>query len=811
MPRVARVTTHIALVLAATSTVAACGGSGSTPSAPSSTTTTTVPAAPTVTLTASPTSVVSGSSSALSWSSANATACAASGNWSGSQPVTGSASTGALNTNSSYTLTCTGPGGSGAATTTITVTAAAPPPPPAPTVSLTVTPTGVTSGGTSALSWSSTNATSCAASGSWSGSEPTAGSASTGALNANATYTLTCSGTGGTATATALVTLEAAVTVTPRNASLTLTQSQQFTATGGNEFTWSVDGVSGGNGTVGTITSGGLYTPPSAAGTHTILAASADDPANSASAAVAITNLSGIYTFHNDLARTGQNLQEYALTPTTVGSSSFGKRWSCPVDGDVQAQPLYVANLSIGGGVHNVLFLATQHDSIYAIDADSPSCTTYWQVSLLTAGATTVTYDADLGGCNDIPEFGITGTPVIDPATNTMYFVATTKENGNYPQRLHALSLINGAEQTGSPVIIQASVQTTAGGTVPFASLWQNQRTALALYGGGVFIGWGAHCDGSTWWGWMMRYNETTLGQTAVFNVTPNGSEGGIWMSGGGPAVDSAGSMFITTGNGTFDDSNNTLPAIGPYNDFSMSFLNLNPAGLSVHDFYTPSMESTWSSRDEDISSSGVTVLPDGAGPSGHPNLLVGSDKQSHLWLIDRTHMGSYSSTANNTVQFLTLPGSSLCPGGCVYDTPAYYNQTVYIAPSSSPLMALPLTGGLFNATAQSIAVPASTSAETYNYPGPTASVSASPTGHGIVWVLDNSVYQFSGNAGTTPAGPAILRAYDAANLATTLYSSATLAGDTAGNAVKFTVPVIANGHVYVGGGKQLTVYGLSP
>ena len=810
MPRIARATINIALMLAATVTLAACGGSGSTPSAPSSTTTTTVPAAPTVTLTASPTSVVSGSSSALSWSSANATTCTASGNWSGSQPTSGSTSTGALNANSSYTLTCTGSGGSGTATATITVTASAPPP-PAPTVSLTATPTGVTSGGTSALSWSSTNATSCTASGSWSGFEPTAGSASTGALNANATYTLTCSGAGGTATATAVVTLEAAAAVTPRNASLTLTQSQQFTATGGNNFTWSVDGVVGGNGTVGTITSGGLYVPPSAAGTHTVLAASADDPANSANAVVAVTNLTGIFTFHNDSGRTGQNLQEYALTPTTIGSSGFGKRWSCAVDGDIQAQPLYVANLAIGGGVHNVLFLVTQHDSIYAIDADSPGCTTYWQDSLLTAGATTVTYNADLAGCNDIPEFGITGTPVIDPATNTLYFVATTKESGNYFQRLHAISLTSGAEKTGSPVIIQASVATSAGGTVTFGPLWENQRTALALYGGGVFIGWGAHCDGSTWWGWMMRYDETTLAQTAVFNVTPNGSEGGIWMSGGGPAVDSSGSMFISTGNGTFDNSNSTLPAIAPYNDFSMSFLNLNPAGLSVHDFYTPSMEGTWSAHDADISSSGVTVLPDGSGPSGHPNLLVGSDKQSHLWLIDRSDMGSFSSTANNTVQFLTLPFSSQCPGGCVYDTPAYYNQTVYIAPSFGTLMALPLTGGLFSATAQSIAVPASMSAETYNYPGPTPSVSASPTGNGIVWVLDNSVFQFSGNAGTTPAGPAILRAYDAANLATTLYSSATLAADTAGNAVRFTVPVIANGHVYVGGIKQLTVYGLSP
>jgi hypothetical protein len=643
---------------------------------------------------------------------------------------------------------------------------------------------------------------------------PTSGTSSTGALSLTTTYTLSCQGAGGNATASASVSVASSnvLIVAPKNAALTLSQSQQFTATvpGSGAVSWSVDGVAGGNGTVGTISPGGLYVPPGTPGTHTVLATSVTYPTISGSAAVAITGLAGIYTFHNDLARTGQNLQEYALTPASVASGSFGKRWSCAVDGDVYAQPLYLANFAIGGGVHNVLIVATQHDSVYAFDADNPACTTYWQVSLLGTSQTTIP-TADLGGCTDIPtEMGITGTPVINTANQTIYLVAATKENGNYAQSLHALSLTTGAEQSGSPVLIQASVSTNAGGTVTFQPLWENQRTGLLLYGGAVFVAWAAHCDVSPFWGWMMRYDATSLAQTAVFNVTPNGEEGGIWMSGGAPAVDSSGSMYFTTGNGTFDDSSNALPAVAPDNDFSMSFLKLNPSTLAVQDFYTPSNESTWSSHDLDISSSGVTVLPDGIGPSAHPNVLVGSDKQSHLWLIDRTDMGEFNANSDNTVQYLQLPYEADCPPiSCVYSTPAYYSNTVYIAPSGGPLMALPLTNGYFSYSG-SMAIPAYVSAETYGFPGATAMVSASPAGNAIVWVLDDSDYEDAASVGTSPAGPAILRAYGAGNL-TTLYSSSTLAADTTGNAVKFTLPVVANGHVYVGGGQQLTVYGLSP
>jgi hypothetical protein len=810
-----------ALTASTSYTLTCDGSSGTTPAAATATVTvssSTSPPAPTVTLKASPTSVPSGGTATLTWSTTNAVSCTATGGWSGSKATSGSAATTALTASTSYTLTCDGASGTTPAAATATVTMTSSTSPPAPTVTLKASPAGVLSGSASTLTWSTTNAVSCTATGGWSGSKATSGSVATAALTATTSYTLNCAGAAGTtpaaATATVSITNAGAFTVTPRNAALTLSQSQQFSAAvpGGGAATWSVDGVAGGSAAVGMVSANGLYVPPATPGTHSVLATSVADPTKSGTASVAVTDLAGVYTFHNDLGRTGQNLQEYALTPATVSGGTFGKRWSCPLDGEIYAQPLFVANLAIGGGVHNVVFLATQNDSIYAIDADDAGCVTYWHKNLLGTGVTTISY-TDLGGCNDITQFGITGTPVIDPVALKLYFVAATEENGSFVQRLHALNIETGAEPVAA-VAIQAQVAGSGAGgsTVSFSPLLENQRAGLALYGGGVFISWASHCDIQPYWGWTMRYDAASLAQTAVFNVAPNGVEGGIWMSAGAPAVDAAGRLFLSTGNGTFDDSTNALPPLLPDDDFSMSFLNFNPATLTVQDFYTPSMEATWNIPDLDIAAAGVTVLPDAVGPGAHPNLLVGSDKQSHLWLIDREHMSGFNATSDNTVQFLTLPDSAQCPNlNCVFGTPAYYNQTVYMAPSGGPVMALPLTAGLFGATAQAIAIPSTLSAETYAYPGATAMISASPAGNGIVWVLDNSNFANQGNNGTSPAGPSILRAYNAANLGTTLYSSSALAADTDGNAVKFTVPVIANGHVYVGGGSQLTVYGLAP
>jgi outer membrane protein assembly factor BamB len=270
--------------------------------------------------------------------------------------------------------------------------------------------------------------------------------------------------------------------------------------------------------------------------------------------------------------------------------------------------------------------------------------------------------------------------------------------------------------------------------------------------------------------------------------------------------VDSFGSMFFSTGNGSFDATTSTVTPPAPNNDYGESFVNLNPSTLAVQDFYAPSQSAAWTASDFDISAGGISVLPDGVGPTAHPNVLVGADKQGHLWMIDRSFMSGFSPSADNTVQYLTLPSLAVCSGDCVFSSPAYWSGTAYIATTGGHLLALPLSNGLIPANAQ-VAVPVSESAETYGYPSPTPTISASPKGGAIVWMLDNRANGY----GSIALGPAILRAYNATNLGTTLYSSATLPADTAGNAAKFTLPVVANGRVYVAGAGALTVYGLAP
>jgi hypothetical protein len=705
---------------------------------------------------------------------------------------------------------------------------------PAPTVTLSASPTTVSGGGSSTLNWSSTNATSCTSSGgSWTGSKGTSGSSSTGALNATTKYTLTCTGAGGSASASATVSVSPTVvsgqvSVTPKLATLTTSQKQQFTATvpGNASAKWSVDGVAGGNSDSGTISATGLYTPGSIVGTHTIVATSAVSASQTGAATAAVTGLDGIYTRHTDNARTGANLQEYALTPTLVATrGSFGKVWSCTnLDGQMYAQPLYVANLSINGGVHNVIFLATEHDSIYAIDADATNCTQYWKASfvngtsVIPAPAGTLYQSTNPLDWDISPEVGITGTPVVSRSQNELFVVAKTQETDQsgtttYHDRLHALNLATGAEASGSPVDITATYPTNAGGTVTFTPEIQNQRPALLLtsYSGGtaVYITYASYSDLGAYNGWIIAYNTSTLSQVAVWNDTPNGVKGGIWISDGGLAVDSSGSLFLSTGNGTFDDTSDVLPPAAPQNDFGETFVKLDPSSLAVTDFYAPSQTALWTTEDEDLAASGVTVLPDNYGPSGTPNMLVGSDKQGHLWLINRQAMSQYAANIDNTIQYLTMPSISGCNLNCIFGTPTFYNNTVYFGMVNTSVMAFTLTGGLFAFDASTmIAIPSSTSAETYGYPGTTAVVSASDTGDGIVWVLDSSNNGTATNGPPTNAGPMILRAYDASNLGTTLYSSATLAGDAAADAVKFQEPVVANGHVYVGGQYELSVYG---
>ena len=613
-----------------------------------------------------------------------------------------------------------------------------------------------------------------------------------------------------------VVTGQLGLVVTPHVAAVTLSQPQRFTATVPGGVNWSVDGVGGGNNTVGTITSAGLYTPGSAAGTHSIVATSIADPSQSGSATVGVTDLAGVYTYHNDLSRDGVNNREYALTPADVNTSNFGKLFSCAVDGAIYGQPLWVANLNVNGARHNVVFVTTEHDSLYAFDADATPCAQLWAVSLLdaghgaTAGETTVpsgpTGNLVGTGAGDIsPEVGITGTPVIDPASLTLYVVSKSVDSAGttFSQRLHAIDLTTGNERAGSPVTIGGTYPNNSG-TVTFSSRQENQRPGLALVNGTVYIGWGSHEDSNPWYGWMMgyRYNGSTFTQTAVFNSTPNKGEGGIWMSGGAPAVDANNNLYVLTGNGVFDATS----ATAPNNDYGDSLLKLT-SNLTVAQYFAPSDQQTLFQSDGDFASGGAAILADL--PAGSPvaHLIMGGGKDKSLYVLNRDQLGGLGDT--NAVQQISF-------GNSIFTTGAYWNNTYYLAGAGGPLRAYLLTASVpaFNL--------ASSSTNTYGFPGSGPSVSAAGTAGGVVWTMDNHTYC---TQQSRACGPAVLHAHVAANVASELWNSSMVSTDVAGNAVKFAVPTIANGKVYIGtrgnntGGVfgsttvsgELDVYGLKP
>jgi hypothetical protein len=757
---------------------------------------------PTASLSATLTSISSGSSTTLTWISTNATSCAATGGtFAGAKGISGSQSTGALTANTTYTLKCTGTGGTSTqATVTITILGL-------PTASLTANPTAVVSTAASTLNWTSTNATSCTGTGgTFAGAKSVSGSQTTGPLTSGTSYSLTCTGTGGTsAPATATVTIATGtVTVSPKAAGITLWQTQQFTATvpGGGTPTWSVDTVLGGNATVGTITSTGAstatYTPGTAPGLHTILAASGID---SGTATLGVTGLTGVYTFHNDLSRDGANTQEYALTPSNVNTSGFGKLASCPVDGAIYGQPLWVANLTVNGAQHNVVFVATQHDSLYAFDADSSSCATpLWHANLIdtahgaAAGETSMPYTAIAGASGDVqPEIGVTGTPVIDPGTGILYVVSksTDSTQTHFYHRIHAIDLATGNKKTGSPMAIAATVAGDGDGgtTVTFNAQQQNQRPGLAFVNGNVYIAWGSHEDKPTFYGWMMgyHYNGTVFSQTAVFNAAPNqnvtpgavaGTGAGIWMSGGAPAADASGNLYVLTGNGIFDVVGSTT---GHTNDYGDSLLQLSPT-LSVSQYLTPTDQGNNNTSDYDFGAGGAAILADLPGTSPVPHLLICGGKDGNLYVANRDNLGGYGDGHAVQVPFYT--------GGEIFGTGAFWNYNLYIAGVGAPIIAYPLSPS----TSQFGAGVASS--HNYGAGGSTPSVSAAATGNGIVWGLDNATYC---THSSLSCGPAVLYAYDANNVATSLWNSSANAADKAGNAIKFTVPTVANGKVYVG------------
>ena len=592
----------------------------------------------------------------------------------------------------------------------------------------------------------------------------------------------------------------AAVTVTilPRRAPLTLKEKQQFNATVSGTtntgITWLVDGVVGGSSTVGTISTSGLYTPPSTAGTHTVIARSKANSSVSARATVWVTDYPGMMTYHGETFRSGLNAQERALAPSRVNTATFKKLFTRSVDGQIYAQPLYVANLLIGSSYQNVIYIATEHDSVYAFNADGKTTSPIWKRSFLGTNITTLPK-----GSNGLisPEIGITGTPVIDPASKTLYVVAVTVQSGVVKHKLHALSLTTGAEKYGGPVTISGSY-----GGVTFAPSRHLQRPALMLVNADVIICFGSHGDALPYQGWMFAYSATggTLHRTGVLSTAPssNGASA-IWNSGGGPAADTKGNIFVVTGNGDFDLDTGGLSA-------GDSFLKLTLSNGLFHivDFYTPSNQATLNAQDLDLGSGGPMIAPTQSG-AAVPSLILCGGKDGIIYVVNRSNMGHYNATTDHAVQKLTIGSPEPINGN--WFTPANWNGYVYFGGMNESVMAFKFTNGLLPSS------PSSQTTKTFGYPGPTATVSSSSTSNGIVWVLDNS--KFIGGdlvGGVNTPGPAVLHAYRADDLSVELYNS-NQAGtrDTAATAIKFTVPTVANGHVYVGGAKQLTAYGISP
>ncbi len=497
-----------------------------------------------------------------------------------------------------------------------------------------------------------------------------------------------------------------------------------------------------------------------------------------------------VLTWHNDNSRTGQNLKETTLTLANVNSTAFGKKFTLSVDGEIFAQPLYVANVSIAGqGTHNVVYVATENDTVYAFDAGGSSTTPLWQNALASGTGVTAVPCGNTGSCEISPVIGISGTPVIDGTTKTLYVVTFTLESGNYFQRLHALDITSGAEKFGGPVVIQASVSGTgvgsSGGTITFNPLVQNERSALLLSNGVVYIAWASFGDLNLYHGWVMGYSAATLAQVSVFNDTPNGSQGGIWQGAGGLSADSTGNVFVITGNGTFDA--NLTGGL----DYGDSFLKMTTtSGLVVADYFSPDNELTLDDDDEDLGASSGVILPTQSGT--HPHEITGAGKQGIIYLVNRDNLGQFNSGSNNVVQQITGAASGY------NSTPAYFNKAVYYSGEEDYVRRYTLAKGMLSKA--SVSKSATTLAV-----GGTPSISANGTANGIVWVIDASPKK-----GTIDA----MHAYEASNLGVELYNTQQNATrDSLGSGIRFSVPTVANGNVYVasrnGATNSLLIYGL--
>jgi hypothetical protein len=513
---------------------------------------------------------------------------------------------------------------------------------------------------------------------------------------------------------------------------------------------------------------------------------------NFATLTVNAASMVDVLTYHNDIARTGANLSETTLTTANVTSTTFGKIGNFAVDGHVDAQPLYASAVAVpSNGTHNLLITATEHDTVYAFDADTGAV--IWQKSMLQAGESS----SDTRGCSQVsPEIGVTSTPVIDRSrgpNGAIYLVAMFKNGTTYHHRLHALDLATGAELFSGPTEIQATFPGTGdnsdGTNVIFDPKQYKERMGLLLMNGIVYTSWASHCDFTPYTGWVMGHNADTLALSTVLNVVPNGGLGAFWGAGAGIAADSTGNIYLLVGNGDFDTTMNTS-GFPSNKNFGNAFIRLTTSGgLAVADYFEMSNELSENNGDVDLGSGGAMVLPDftdGGGVVRH--LVVGAGKDSNIYLLDRTNMGKFNASSNNIYQQL-----SGVLGGGIWSVPAYYNNRVYYGPVGNLLMAFTVSNAKLSTS------PTAQTANSFTYPGTSPSVSANGTGNGIVWAVEN-------------AGTAVLHAYDATTL-NELYNSnqATASRDHFGSGNKFMTPTIVNGKVFVGTPNSVAVFGLLP
>jgi hypothetical protein len=592
-----------------------------------------------------------------------------------------------------------------------------------------------------------------------------------------------------------------AITTQPSSVTVTVGQTATFSvqATGSGTLTYqwqkSSTAISG-------ATSSSYTTAPTTAADSgsqfTVIVSNSIGSVTSNAATLTVStagnSTTDVLTHHNDIARTGQNLTETILNPGNVTSAKFGKIGFYSVDGLVDAQPLYVSNVAVpGNGMHNILIVASEHDSVYAFDADSG--TVLWQTSALQSGETT----SDSRGCTQVvPEIGITSTPVIDRTRGTngvVYVVAMSKDaSQKYHQRVHALDLALGTELFGGPIDVQAKYPGTGdnsdGTNVIFDPGPYEERAALLLMNGILYTAWTSHCDARPYTGWIIAYDAGTLAQSSVLNVTPNGNEGSIWMAGSGLAADSSGNIYFLDANGVFDTTLNSsgFPSGGDYGNALMKLST--SGGLTVADYFEMADQATENGSDTDLGSGGALVLPDLTDGSGNTvHLAVGAGKDAIIYVVNRDSMGKFN-IANNNAIYQQISGQ--LPGS-VFAMPAYFNGTLYYGAVGGTIQAFPITNAKLstNATAHS--------SNSFPYPGTTPAISANGTSNGIVWAVENS-------------NPAVLHAYDATTL-NELYNSNQASGarDQFGNGNKFITPTVVNGKVFVGTPNGVAVFGLKP